>query len=306
MRFIAIIALRWFSATASSASAQPSIEEQVCGKGPQPADQVILATPHATFHNATLQVYRTLLEQHGVNVRTVTGVEHHLMYPYFTGDNGTKQCVDLVVSSDLPNNHAPWLKAHTNQYEVAGTCYELLQIYLAAPVYAQIPNITALSESKMVNKTIIGFAQDPCARCPDLAAQWIKERLPGFSYQSYAVNELKGVLEAKLAAGEHFVSTWWAPSEWAGLFPSMKRVDMEEFTKDLFNQGKALVRKTSKSKLPPAALQAYGAVFLGTATVSELAYKAGRREAAGSDNAPAEVAAEWIAQHPAVFDMFSW
>ena len=78
-----------------------------------------------------------------------------------------------------------------------------------------------------MNKTIIGFAKDPCARCPDLAAQWIKERLPGFTYQSFAQEELPGILKAKLAAKEEFVSTWWSPSQWTGQFPTMQPMDME-------------------------------------------------------------------------------
>lgn len=274
----------------------------VCPKDLKP-NEILLGTPVATFHNATLQIYKAVLEQHNLTVRTVTNVEHAIMYKYFTGAEGTRQCVDMVVSSDLPNNHAPWLKDYTDQYNVVGTCYELLQIFLAAPSYASIKSITQLAASKEVNKTIMGFAKDPCARCPDLAAQWIKERLPGFTYHAYAQEEIKAVLQQKMAAKEHFVSTWWAPSKWAGQFPTMQRVDMEEYTPSLFNQGKALIRRASLDKFPPQALSAAGAVFLGTDTVGKLAYDA---EQLGGDNAPAKVAAKWIAENKATFDMFSW
>jgi len=138
---------------------------------------IVLGTPLASFHNATLQVYKKILEDHGHTVQTVTNVRHPDMYPYFTGANGKTPYIDMVVSSDLPNNHAPWLKDYKGTYEVMGTCYELLQIFLAAPAYTGITSLTELKASTAANKTIIGFDLDPCARCPDLAAQWIREDL---------------------------------------------------------------------------------------------------------------------------------
>eukprot|EP00662_Eupelagonemidae_sp_cell21_P051910 gene51910-19400_t len=116
----------------------------VCPKDLKP-NEILLGTPVATFHNATLQVYKAVLEQHNLTVRTVTNVAHPTMYKYFTGADGTRQCIDMVVSSDLPNNHAPWLKDYTDQYNVVGTCYELLQIFLAAPGYASIKSLTQLA-----------------------------------------------------------------------------------------------------------------------------------------------------------------
>lgn len=276
---------------------------QVCPTNVKP-DEIVLATPVATFHNATLQVYKAVLEQHNLTVRTVTNIEHAIMYKYFTGNGGeTEQCIDMVVSSDLPNNHAPWLKAFTDQYNVVGTCYELLQIFLAAPGYANMKSLTQLAASKDVNKTIIGFEIDPCARCPGLADTWIKERLPGFTYLPLSQDALRAELQHKIAAKEIFVSTWWQPSKWAGEFPTMHRLDMEEYTAQLFNQGKALIRKSSLKKFPPQALSAVGAVFLGTDVVGKLAYDA---QQIGGDNAPAVVATKWIEDNRATFDMFSW
>jgi len=123
------------SGTLATTTTTTSLEDMICGVGPQPHNQVILATPVATFHNVTLQIYKKVLEEHGVNVRSITSVEHAKMYPFFTGANGTRQCVDLVVSSDLPNNHAPWLKNYTDRWSTAGTSYELLQ----APVFTHNP-----------------------------------------------------------------------------------------------------------------------------------------------------------------------
>jgi len=166
--------------------------------------------------------------------------------------------------------------------------------------------MTDLAASNTVNKTIIGFARDPCARCPDLVATWIKERLPQFRYESYPIVDLEKIVAAKIQAKEEFVSTWWAPSAYSGQFPEMQKLNMEEYTADLFNQGKALIRKYQpgeKIPLSQTALNAYTSVFLGTSVISELAYKASQLK---SDNAPYEIAMQWIKDNQKTFDMFSW
>jgi len=271
---------------------------------------IVLGTPLASFHNATLQVYKKILEDHGHTVQTVTNVRHPDMYPYFTGANGKTPYIDMVVSSDLPNNHAPWLKDYKGTYEVMGTCYELLQIFLAAPAYTGITSLTELKASTAANKTIIGFDLDPCARCPDLAAQWIREDLgAGWTYLPFNKADLPAELTRRLAAKEVFVSTWWSPSYWNALFPAMKKLDMEKFTSSLFNQGKALIAKRSRSKFSDKTLSALGAVFIGNDAINAMdyaIYQLKQEGGAAADNAAETVALKWIADNQATYNMFSW
>jgi len=265
-----------------------------------------LATPVASFHNATLQVYKKVLEDRGYKVNAITAINHAEMYPFFTGAHGKKPYVDMVVSSDLPNNHAPWLKNYTDAYDVVGTCYELLSIFLSAPSYTGITSLSEAAKSKDVDKKIIGFDIDPCARCPDLANEWIAKRLKGFTYTAMSMKELKAALTEKIAAKTSFLTTMWAPTYWNAIFPALKKLDMEEFEPSLFNQGKALIRKAAKDKFDSKTLSVLSAVFLGTDTINKLDLSVYKKQQAGSNNAPEEAALEWIAANRNTYDMFFW
>lgn len=274
---------------------------------PAHAKTIVLGTPVASFHNVTLQVYKKILEDRGYQVTAVTAIEHAKMYPFFTGAGGAKPYVDMVVSSDLPNNHATWLKDYTESYDVVGTCYELLSIFLAAPAYSGISSLSDAAASTTVEKTIIGFDIDPCARCPDLAQEWISKRLPGFSYKAFPdTASLNATLTDKIAKKAVFLTTMWAPTYWNAVFPALKKIDMEEFEAKLFNQGKALIRKAAAAKFDAKTLSILGAVFLGTDLVNKLDYSVYTKIKAGSTNAPEEAALEWIAAHRDIYDMFSW
>ena len=63
-----------------------------------------------------------------------------------------------------------------------------------------------------------------------------------------------------------------------------------------------MVRKSALRKLSLKALNAFSSVFLGTSVVSDLAYKASQLE---SDNAPYEIAMQWIKEKQKTVDMFS-
>jgi hypothetical protein len=292
---------------------QPAVvfEEQTLGRS-DPAE-IVLATPVASFHNATLQVYAQVLRDMGHKVRTVTDIQHKFMYPYFTGAEGKDRYIDMVVSSDLPNNHAPWLEAYKESYSVVGTCYEMLSIFLAAPGYAGVKKLSDLKGSK-VNKTIIGFDVDPCARCPDLAATWIKEELgEGWTYQpTKNAADLVDIYKKKLENKELFVTTWWSPTYWNAVFPELQQLDMERFAPALFNQGKALVSTASPLITDPknaATLRALSSVFIGNSELSKMDHEIFQRQQKGgadAGNAPYIVAQKWIKDNARTYSMFFW
>ena len=69
----------------------------------------------------------------------------------------------------------------------------------------------------------------------------------------------------------------------------LKMLDMEEFTRDLNNQGKVLVRKDAHWKLGPKGIAMLGAVYIPSHDVSAMDLKVGEGQQAQ------EVAAEWVA-----------
>lgn len=269
--------------------------------------RIVLATPYATYHNATLHIYKKVLEDNGYAVDPIFNVPHKDMYPHFTGTNTSDYVVDIVVSSDLPNNHFRYLGDYLDTFEVIGTCYELLQIFLAVPSYVGVGNLSDLAASTSVNKTIHGFDVLECPVCPDLTTKWISERLPGFQSQPLPKAELTALVTEKLERQEHFAITMYAPMYYGALFPSMTKLDMEEYTADIFNQGKALIRKDAIEKIDARTLRKLSAVFVGSEELSKIDYEIYKLQQEGrGDNAVEEVALQWIKDHQKTFNMFSW
>lgn len=215
--------------------------------------------------------------------------------------------VDIVVSADLPNNHFRYLGDHLDVWEAFGTCYEELQIFLAAPSYMGISSLSDLAAASSVNRTVLGFDVLECPVCPVLTEKWIAERLPGFESKPLGKSELTQALEDKLHNKENFVVTMYAPMFYGALFPELKKLDMEEYTAEIFNQGKALIRKDAISKLDSRTLRKLSSVFIGSDELSKIDYEIYKKQQAGSgDNAPEEVALQWIENNQKTYDMFSW
>jgi hypothetical protein len=239
-------------------------------------------------------------------VEPIFNIPHKDMYPHFTGENTSDYVVDIVVSADLPNNHFRFLGDYLDVFEVIGTCYEILQIFFAAPDYTGLSSISDIAGSS-VNKTILGFDVLECPVCPDLADKWISERLPGFTSEPLPKSELTAEIEGKLERKEDFVVTMYAPMFYGAKFPQLKKLDMENYTADIFNQGKALIRKDAINKLDEQTLRKLSAVFIGSDELSKMDYEIYKRQQSGSgDNAVEEVALEWIRDNQKTFDMFSW
>lgn len=280
--------------------------------GSHNAAPIHIGTPVGSYHNFTLQVYSQVLRDMGHEVKTTTNIPHKDMYPHFTGAEGAERYIDMVVSSDLPVNHAEWLEKYQSSFSVVGTCYEFQSIFLAVPSDSGIKAISELKGSK-VNRTIIGFDIDPCAKCPELVAKWIKEELgEGFSYLPMSEAALKDTLKSKLAAKEVFATTFWSPSYWNALFPQLQKLDMGKFAAGLGNQGKALVSTASPLVTDPKnakTLRALSAVFIGDSELTKADYKIFQvKQKGGEDAANAEyiVAQQWIQDNRRLYDMFFW
>lgn len=268
---------------------------------------IVLATPLATYHNATLQVYKRLLEDSGYAVQPIHSVPHKDMYPHFTGQNTADYVVDIVVSADLPNNHFRYLGDYLDTFDVLGTSYELLQIFLAAPSYTGVTSLKDLAASTTMNKTILGFDVLECPVCPDLTERWASERLPGFVSRPMEKTALTSAIAEKLERQEHFVVTMYGPMFYGALFPELKMLDMEEYTADIFNQGKALIRKDAVDKLDGRTLRKLSSVFIGSDELNKMDYEIYKKQQDGrGENAPEEVALQWIKDHQKTYDMFSW
>jgi ABC-type proline/glycine betaine transport system substrate-binding protein len=81
---------------------------------------------------------------------------------------------------------------------------------------------------------------------------------------------------------------------------SLKMLDMEEFTRDLNNQGKVLVRKDAHWKLGPKGLAMLGAVYIPSHDVSAMDLKVGKGQQAQ------EVAAEWVSTNKYIVNNWGW
>jgi len=196
---------------------------------------------------------------------------------------------------------------HLDQFEVIGTCYEILQIFLAAPSYTGISSLSDLAAASSVNTTVLGFDVLECPVCPDLTERWITERLPGFTSKPLEKSALTQEIAEKLERQEDFVVTMYAPMFYGALFPQLKKLDMEEYTADIFNQGKALIRKEAVQKLDARTLRKLSSVFVGSDELSKIDYEIYKKQQDGiGDNAPEEVALQWIEDNRKTYDMFSW
>lgn len=274
---------------------------------------ITIGVPVASYHNVTLQIYAQVLRDFGHTVNTVTNLEHPKMYKHFTGQDGEKRYIDVVVSSDLPINHRPYLFPYKDTFNVVGTCYETQGIYLAAPSYTNITTLAAVKTAKDINKTLIGFDINPCARCPDFVEEWKKGELgPDFTYHPFSESDLEKELRRKIAAKEVFATTMFAPSKWLKLFPELVHLDMGQFASKLKNEGKALVSTASELVTNPAnarTVRALGAVFVGSEELSQLDLnydKIQKEGGAQADNAAYVVAQQWIKDNKDTYDLFTW
>ena len=109
------------------------------------------------YSDAPFLVYMTVLTALGFEIEPVHNLAHADLYPLFTETPRTENTVDIVITSDLPNNHGRFLVGKHETFNVVGTSYNPLITGFASPTYSGINSIEALAKSTTVNKTILSY-----------------------------------------------------------------------------------------------------------------------------------------------------
>jgi len=239
----------------------------------------------------------------GYEVKLVFKYVHPQLYPMFTGFGGLdadckkegcadlceaeglgmqSPCLDFVVDSNIPVNHATWLKPYTDVYDVMGTAFESQFIGLFVPDYSGATTITEAATMPGFESTIVGFKggdNDHCATlyCPKCG----EGKLPyiegpplstnGFTYESFFCPDFETEVAKKLENKDKFIVLMWTPMVWGARFPQLVPLDLEQYQYIIKpNVGKAQVRKDRRHKFSDKALSVLGAIFIGTEDVKAM------------------------------------
>lgn len=263
---------------------------------------LVFGTAVTSFHNASIWVYEKAMRVLGYEVKVIYQYEHEKMYPMFTGHRGIlggcktegcselcaenglgdkSPCLDFVVDANIPLNHAKYLEAYQDVFDVVGTSYGDFYISLFTPKYSKFRTIEEAAKSKKVQKTIIGFKtgyENDCATyyCPvcgtgDLPYITQPPLGPTFKYKSYSCPDFEKVMERKLRKKKQFIALMFTPSAWLAKFDQMRALDLQNYTYLITpNSGKALLRKEARHKFSPKAQAVLQAVFIGMKDVQDI------------------------------------
>jgi len=310
--------------------------------------KLIFGTPLAGYHNATMHVYAEAMRELGYEVDVISQYIHPILYPMFTGFGGTaaqppdagckengcadkcaesglgnkSPCIDFAVDSNIPVNHATWLKAYTDTFDVIGTAFETQYITLWAPKYTGWKTINCAAkalEKGNADDTIIGFkgglendcATLYCPKCGNGDLPYISGpplSTAGYGYKSLYCPDFEKKVARKLKKKKNFVVLMWTPQVFSARFPELVPLDILNYTYLIKpNQGKAQVRKAARHKFSDKALSVLGAIFIGTEDVKMMdGWSHGvNNEPAGqlchyeswNNNCALEAAQKWIRQN---------
>jgi len=233
----------------------------------------------------------------GYEFKLVWKYVHPQLYPMFTGAGGldagckkegcadlcaesglgdTSPCLDFVVDSNIPVNHATWLERPTDVYDVMGTAFEDQFIGLWAPDYAGVKSISEAALTPDFSRKILVFISGPgdgcntmyCPKCGEGNLPYIKGpplSTAGFTVDPVSCPEFETQIAAKLEKKEKFMVLMWTPSVWGARFPQLQALDLGGYEYIIKpNQGKAMVRKDARHKFSDKAISVLGAIFIGT------------------------------------------
>jgi len=277
------------------------------GFGPLPHKRkLIFGTPLSGYHNVTVWVYEQAMVKLGHEVQVISKYEHAILYPMFIGEGGqgdvceedgcaevcraegfaTSPCVDFVVDSNIPVNHATWLEAYTDQFNVIGTAFVDQAIGLYAPNYT---GWTTLSDAvgpdvSEADRSVLGFKSgegDGCNTlyCPKCYLQPYLKGPPllsetntmNWTYVDYLCPEFDRNVAALLAEQKEFLVQMWNPQVFRVRFPDLVALNMEQYTPLLEpNHAKALIRKDRRYLFDIDAISVLGAIYLGDADVAKM------------------------------------
>jgi len=272
---------------------------------PTPAEpSVVFGTPLSGYHNVTIWTYVRAMEKVNFKIHeVVVKFEHAILYPMFLGVGGEdvcesagcpekcaevglgyrSPCVDFVVDSNIPVNHASYIEAYQDQYLVMGTAFETQYIALWAPAYTGWKDLYAaqkagadLAEPPVIYGQMAGVGEGCdtlyCPKCPgagyvtgpplvdaDNAQNWTFKSVPCTEY----IEAINTMLDEK----KEFLAQYWTPNVLAHVFNErMVPLDMYPYVNKP-NEGKALIRRDSISKFTDVAYAALGAIYIGTEDV---------------------------------------
>jgi len=277
---------------------------QVKGACPPKDDAPVFGSPLSGYHNVTIWVYHQAMVELGFKVKKVVfAYEHAILYPMFLGKGGEdvceaegcpeycakaglgykSPCVDFVVDSNVPVNHATWLKPYTDQFDVMGTAFESQYIALFAPDYTGWQTMyDAANNPPNKSPKIYGWQSgsgDGCDTlyCPKCGTQGYITGAPfvaegntvNWTYEAFPCTDFKHEIGSRLKNREEFLVLMWTPQVFAEVFPQLVPLDMSPFWNKP-NVGKAQVRKDSRHKFTDKALAVLGAVFIGSQGVKQM------------------------------------
>jgi len=269
---------------------------------PEPTS-VVFGTPLSGYHNVTIQTYLRAMEKVNFPIHeVVVKFEHGILYPMFLGVGGEdvcesagcpekcaevglgyrSPCVDFVVDSNIPVNHASWIESHQDQFLVMGTAFETQYIALWAPAYTGWKDLNAAQEAAADLAEPVIWGQKAgagegcdtlyCPKCPGQgyvtgpplvdagnAQNWTFKSLPCTEY----IEAINSMLDVKM----EFLAQYWTPNVLANVFNErMVPLNMHPYVNKP-NEGKALIRRDSISKFTDVAYAALGAIYIGTEDV---------------------------------------
>jgi len=274
------------------------------GQGP-----FVFGTPLAGYHNVTVWVYKLAMLNlsSSLDIKTII-LPHPILYPMFLGpaagnadgeckEDGcpeyceqeglgyTSPCIDFVVDSNIPVNHASFgLGDQKDLYDVMGTAFQSQWIGLWAPNYTNWKTIDDAAKVWWQTREIIGWKSDfgdgcntqYCPKCgsgnlPFVTGEPLGPEGANYSYEAFPCLDFITQMEQRLAKGQFFLALQWIPQAMLAKFPQMVALDMGRYTNMVKpNVGKAQVNKASRAKFTYRQLALLGAIFLGTEEVQRM------------------------------------
>lgn len=259
---------------------------------PEQQKHLVVGTPGVSFHRVANWVVVRALERLGFSVDVVDNMPHRDMYPIFV-----KGDIDLVTGSDLPFNHAPFLKEGEGDFSVVGTVNEATDIIVGVPSYTGLTQLSELAKADGFTKELLSLDEDTCPQCV-MMGKTLADSL-GFTLREVTPAEFETEMVERMQKNEKFAVSWYLPSflqvEVSGLTNLVG--DVEPYVRH--NIGKTIIRKDSLPKLDEQALAVLSAVFVGNDAISKMDVMVHKQNMTESQAADA-----WISENKAIFDSY--
>jgi glycine betaine/proline transport system substrate-binding protein len=263
-----------------------------CMKPETKEKHLVIGTPGVSFHRVANWVVVRALERLGYSVDVVDNMPHRDMYPIFVRGE-----IDLVTGSDLPFNHAPFLKDGAGDFMVVGTVNEATDIVVGVPSYTGLTQVSELVNADDFTPELLSLDTDTCPQCV-MMGRSLADKL-GFALREVTPEEFETEMAERMQQKEKFAVSWYLPSflqvEVSGLTNLIG--DVEPYARH--NVGKTIIRKDSLHKLDDQSRAVLSAVFVGNDAISKMDVMVHKQNLTSSQAADA-----WISENQAIFDSY--